>query len=34
MRDYTIEEFPIVLLEHIEEVWYQLRRQNKLVRLS
>ncbi|HHT7062888.1 TPA: Y-family DNA polymerase [Bacillus cereus] len=30
MRDYTIEEFPIVLLEHIEEVCYRLRRQNKL----
>ncbi|MDA2111423.1 Y-family DNA polymerase [Bacillus cereus] len=30
MRDYTIEEFPIILLEHIEEVCYRLRRQNKL----
>lgn len=30
MLDYTIEEFPIVLLEHIEEVCYRLRRQNKL----
>ncbi len=30
MRDYTIEEFPIVLLEHIEEVCYRLRKQNKL----
>lgn len=30
MRDYTIEEFPIILLEHIEEVCYWLRRQNKL----
>ncbi|EJQ38277.1 hypothetical protein IEI_05803 [Bacillus wiedmannii] len=30
MRDYTIEEFPIVLLEHIEEVCYRMRRQNKL----
>ncbi|WP_410993569.1 DinB/UmuC family translesion DNA polymerase [Bacillus cereus] len=30
MRDYTIEEFPIVLLEHIEEICYRLRRQNKL----
>ncbi|MED3183316.1 Y-family DNA polymerase [Bacillus thuringiensis] len=29
MRDYTIEEFPIILLEHIEEVCYRLRRQNK-----
>ncbi len=27
MRDYTIEEFPIILLEHIEEVCYRLRRQ-------
>ncbi|PFV02939.1 DNA repair protein [Bacillus cereus] len=30
MRDYTIGEFSIVLLEHIEEVCYRLRRQNKL----
>ncbi|AAW31031.1 Y-family DNA polymerase [Bacillus thuringiensis] len=30
MRDYTIEEFPIILLEHIEEVCYRLRRQTKL----
>nr|EJQ74154.1 hypothetical protein IGC_04957 [Bacillus cereus HuA4-10] len=30
MRDYTIEEFPIILLEHIEEVCYRMRRQNKL----
>ncbi|OTW55054.1 DNA repair protein [Bacillus thuringiensis serovar amagiensis] len=30
MRDYTIEEFPIILLEHIEEVCYRLRGQNKL----
>lgn len=30
MRDYTIEEFPIILLEHIEEVCFRLRRQNKL----
>ncbi len=30
MRDYTIEKFPIVLLEHVEEVCYRLRRQNKL----
>ncbi|HDR7987072.1 TPA: Y-family DNA polymerase [Bacillus cereus] len=30
MRDYTIEEFLIILLEHIEEVCYRLRRQNKL----
>ncbi|MCU4997293.1 Y-family DNA polymerase [Bacillus cereus] len=30
MRNYTIEEFPIILLEHIEEVCYRLRRQNKL----
>jgi len=30
MRDYTIEEFPIILLEHIEEVCYRLRRQNML----
>ncbi|MEB8992078.1 Y-family DNA polymerase [Bacillus cereus] len=30
MRDYTIEEFPIILLEHVEEVCYRLRRQNKL----
>lgn len=30
MRDYTIEKFPIILLEHIEEVCYRLRRQNKL----
>ncbi|MBG0964085.1 Y-family DNA polymerase [Bacillus sp. SRB1LM] len=30
MRDYTIEEFSIILLEHIEEVCYRLRRQNKL----
>ncbi|HDR4874839.1 TPA: Y-family DNA polymerase [Bacillus cereus] len=30
MRDYKIEEFPIILLEHIEEVCYRLRRQNKL----
>ncbi|WP_088344931.1 Y-family DNA polymerase [Bacillus cereus] len=30
MRDYTIEEFPIILLEHIEEVCYRLRKQNKL----
>jgi len=30
MHDYTIEEFPIILLEHIEEVCYRLRRQNKL----
>ncbi|PFP51919.1 hypothetical protein COK09_27330 [Bacillus cereus] len=30
MRDYTIEEFPIILLEHIEEVCYRLRRHNKL----
>ncbi|PEV66279.1 DNA repair protein [Bacillus cereus] len=32
MRDYTIEEFPIILLEHIEEVCYRLRRQNKLAK--
>ncbi|MED1569548.1 Y-family DNA polymerase [Bacillus paramycoides] len=32
MRDYTIEEFPIVLLEHIEEVCYRLRRINKLAK--
>ncbi|MDA2184853.1 Y-family DNA polymerase [Bacillus thuringiensis] len=32
MRDYTIEEFPIILLEHIEEVCYRLRQQNKLAR--
>lgn len=30
MRDYTIEEFPIILLEHTEEVCYRLRQQNKL----
>lgn len=30
MCDYTIEKFPIVLLEHIEEVSCRLRRQNKL----
>ncbi|WP_242281640.1 MULTISPECIES: Y-family DNA polymerase [unclassified Bacillus cereus group] len=30
MRDYTIEEFSIILLEHVEEVCYRLRRQNKL----
>lgn len=30
MRDYAIEEFPIILLEHIEEVCYRMRRQNKL----
>ncbi|MRA64067.1 DNA repair protein, partial [Bacillus thuringiensis] len=30
MRDYTIEEFPIILLEHIEEACYRMRRQNKL----
>ncbi|MGF1437737.1 Y-family DNA polymerase [Bacillus thuringiensis] len=32
MRDYTIEEFPIILLEHTEEVCYRLRQQNKLAR--
>lgn len=32
LRDYTIEEFPIILLEHIEEVCYRLRRQRKLAR--
>ncbi|MFD3447425.1 Y-family DNA polymerase [Microbacteriaceae bacterium 4G12] len=30
LRDYTIDEFMIVLLEHIEEVCYRLRMQNKL----
>lgn len=30
MRDYSIDEFPIILLEHIEEVCYRLRRENKL----
>ncbi|PGL85646.1 DNA repair protein [Bacillus sp. AFS054943] len=30
MRDYSIEEIPIILLEHIEEVCYRLRRQQKL----
>ncbi|WP_446325329.1 Y-family DNA polymerase [Bacillus mobilis] len=30
MRDYTIEEFPIILLEHTEEICYRLRQQNKL----
>ncbi len=30
MRDYTIKEFPIILLEHTEEVCYRLRQQNKL----
>ncbi|KAA0766384.1 Y-family DNA polymerase [Bacillus sp. SH5-2] len=30
LRDYTIDEFPIILLEHIEEVCYRLRRQHKL----
>ncbi|SFI40259.1 MULTISPECIES: Y-family DNA polymerase [unclassified Bacillus (in: firmicutes)] len=30
MRDYSIEEFPIVLLEHIEEFCYRLRKLNKL----
>lgn len=30
MRDYSIEEIQIVLLEHIEEVCYRLRRERKL----
>ncbi|MEJ9125333.1 DNA repair protein [Bacillus cereus] len=32
MRDYSIEEVQIVLLEHIEEVCYRLRRERKLAR--
>lgn len=31
LRDYAIDEIPIILLEHIEEVCYRLRRQKKLV---
>ncbi|GAB6488291.1 hypothetical protein bcgnr5396_49430 [Bacillus cereus] len=30
LRNYNIDEFLIILLEHIEEVCYRLRRQNKL----
>ncbi|WP_242300786.1 Y-family DNA polymerase [Bacillus cereus group sp. BfR-BA-01494] len=30
MRDYSIEEVQVVLLEHIEEVCYRLRRERKL----
>ncbi|MDM5152504.1 Y-family DNA polymerase [Bacillus sp. DX1.1] len=30
LRDYTIDEFPIILLEHTEEVCYRLRMQKKL----
>ncbi|SEA77887.1 hypothetical protein SAMN04488146_103802 [Bacillus nitratireducens] len=28
-RDYSIEEFIVILLEHIEEVCYRLRREKK-----
>lgn len=30
LRNYNIDEFLIILLEHIEEICYRLRRQNKL----
>lgn len=32
LRDYKIEELPIVLLEHTEEVCYRIRKQHKLAR--
>ncbi|MEH7457478.1 Y-family DNA polymerase [Bacillus sp. JJ1127] len=32
MRDYQIEEIPVILLEQIEEVCYRMRMQNKLAR--
>ncbi|WP_410985283.1 Y-family DNA polymerase [Bacillus cereus] len=32
LRDYSIDEILIILLEHTEEVCYRLRRQNKLAR--
>lgn len=29
LRDYSVEEFIVILLEHIEEVCYRLRREKK-----